>query len=149
MDQFIAVLLLWRVPSPRFNVVSPTCSVSLSRVALVAMSPLPVSLHERRRFHSQDKLTRVIGMFTVVRPLRGGEVFSSAVRSRYPIDIIWKGSLFPIPFGIRLQQNVIKTETRKFKLSRRPAGTCRTAIQSPTHNSLLRVMLRRHSETYI
>ena len=43
------------------------------------------------------------------RPLGGGEAFSSAMKSFYPVDIIGKGSLFPVSLGIHLPQNVIKT----------------------------------------
>ena len=67
---------------------------------------------------------------------------SSAMRSCYSIDIIGKGSLLPIPFGVRLPQYVIKTQAEEFKLPRIPASFCRNALQSPVHNGLIAVMLR-------
>ena len=83
-----------------------------------------------------------------LRPLRGGGGFLSAVRSIYHIGIIGKYSLSSIPFGIRLPQHVIKTETRKFKRPQRPTCPCRTVLLSPARNGLIAVMLRR-SETFI
>ena len=63
-----------------------------------------------------------------LRPFRDREQSSSAMKSRYPVDIIGKSSLFPISFGIRLPRYVIKTETRKFKLPRIPASPCRVFV---------------------
>ena len=48
--------------------------------------------------------------FRVFRPLREIGVFPSTVKSRYPVDIIWKNALLGISFGTRLRQSVIKTQ---------------------------------------
>ena len=63
------------------------------------------------------------------RPYRCGEVFSSAVKSSYPIGIIGEHLLFPFSFRPHILQRVIKTKTDQLKLLRIPASPCRTIVQ--------------------
>ena len=90
------------------------------------------------------KLTSLVPKYTVgFRPHRCGERSSSAIKSRYPDDIIGKQVWSPLPLRTRLPQCVIKTKAEQFKPLRILERVCRTVLQNLARNGLLMVTLWR------
>ena len=52
------------------------------------------------------------------------------MKFRYPVDIIGKHALLPVPFGTCHLQCVIKTQAEKFKFPRISEGPCRTVLRN-------------------